>query len=98
MKALDLSTADGVYSQIDRSTTGVPHHTSNTLPHTYSTLVNVQQKSGNAELFQNYSVITVEENIAYQFPVAYKPEPMHGCIQHCGASGEWREGDHQNNA
>ena len=77
IQAMDLSTADGVYSQIDRSTTGVPHHTSNTLPHTYSSLVNVQQNSTNEEeLPQNCSVITVKENIAYQFPVAHKPDPM----------------------
>ena len=77
MQALGLSTADGVYSKIDRSTTGAPHHTSNTLLHTISSLINVKQNSTNEEeLPQNCSVITVEENIAYQFPIAHKPEPM----------------------
>ena len=78
--ALDLSTADGVYSQINRSTTGVPHHTSNTLSHTYSSLVNVQQNSTKEEeLPPNYSVIGFEENMAgemNQLPIAHKPEPM----------------------
>ena len=80
IQAMDLSTADGVYSQINRSTTGAPHHTSNTLPHTYSSLVNVQQNSTNEEeLPLNYSAIGFEENMAgemSQFPVAHKPEPM----------------------
>ena len=76
IQTLDLSTADDAYSQIDRSTTGAPHHTSNTLSHTCSSLVNVQQNSTNEKLPQNCSIITVEENIAYQFPVAHKAEPM----------------------
>ena len=80
IQALDLSTADGVYCQI---TTGVPQHTSNTLPHTYSSLVNVQQNSRNEKMLpQKCSEINVEENIAYQFPVAHNPLPMHGCLQH----------------
>ena len=76
---MNLSTADGVYSQIDRSTTGVQHHNSNTLSHTYSSLVNVQQNSANEELPPNYSAIGFEENMAgqmNQLPIAHKPEPM----------------------
>ena len=47
---MDFSTADGVYSQINGRTTEVSHHTSNTLPHTYSSsLVNVQQNNTNEE-------------------------------------------------
>ena len=80
IQAMDLSTADGVYSQVDRSTTGVSHHTSNSLPTTYSSLVNVQQNSTNEEeLPPNYSAIGFEENMAgeiNQLPVAHKPEPM----------------------
>ena len=79
IQAMDLSTADGVYSQIDRSTTGVPHHTSNTLPHTYSSLVNVKQNGVNEELPPNYSAIGFEENMAgemNQLPVVHKPEPI----------------------
>ena len=80
IQAVDLSTADGVYSQIDRSTTGVPHYTSSTLPHTYSSLVNVQQNSTNEEkLPPNYSAIGFEENMTgemNQLPVVHKPEPM----------------------
>ena len=68
IQAMDFSTADNVYGQID---------TSNTLPTTNSSLVNVQQNSTNEEeLPQNCSVITFEENIAYQFPVDHKSEPM----------------------
>ena len=80
MQAQDLSTADAVYSQIDRSKTGVPHHTSNTLPQTYSSLVNVQQNNANEEeLPPNYSVIGFAENMAGEMnqpPIAHKPEPM----------------------
>ena len=80
IQAMDLSTTDGVYSQIDRSTTGRPHHTSNTLSHTYSSLVDVKQNSANEEkLPPNYSAIGFEENMAgemNQLPVALKPEPM----------------------
>ena len=73
MQAMDLSIADDVYNQIDRSTTGVPHHTSNTLPTTYSSLVNVQQNSTNKEeLPQNCSVIEFEE----MNPVVHKAESM----------------------
>ena len=77
IQALDLSKADDFYSQIDRSTTGVPHHTSNTLvlSHAYNSLVNVQQNSTNEEkLPHNCSVIGFEE--MNQIPVAHKPEPM----------------------
>ena len=75
IQALDLSTVDDAYSQIDRSTTGVPHHTSNMLSHAYSSLVNVKQNSTNEEeLPQNYSVIGFKE--MNQPPVAHKPDPM----------------------
>ena len=75
IQPLDLSRADGVYSQNDRSTTGVPHLNSNTLSHAYSSLVNVQQKSGSEKkLPQDYSVIGFEE--MNQLPVAHKPEPI----------------------
>ena len=80
IQAMDLSTADGVYSQIDRSTNEGPQHTSNTLPHTYSSLVNVEQNCTNEEeLPPNYSIIGFEENMAgemNQVPVTHKPEPM----------------------
>ena len=80
IQAMDLSIADGVYSQIDRSTTGAPHHTSNILSHTYSSLVNVQQNSKNEEeLLPNYSARGFEENMTgeiNQALIVHKPEPI----------------------
>ena len=59
----DLSTADGVYSTLDReeTTTEIPHHLNTPALPTYSSLADVQQNTPNIEdLPLNYDMVRLE--------------------------------------
>ena len=63
IQTTDLSSADGVYSTLDKeeTTTEIPHHLNTPALPTYSSLADVQQNTSNIEdLSMNYDIVRLE--------------------------------------